>query len=148
MGRKTTSAQEGKPDLSLLKLVLAVLLGALWLINQFAMDREVMESVSGASSSELNYWGTKAAGFALIAASALFVALIPAKWQWVNFATGAVGGLAAVFSGYYWLEETTSGKAGGYIVVVVIAGIIIATSVLIGPAIATIKEKRSGNADN
>ncbi len=107
-----------------------------------------MELVSGASSSQLNYWGTKAAGFALIAAVALFVSLIPAKSRWVSFITQAVAGLAAVCSGYYWLEDATSGNAGGYIVIVAVAGIIISISILIGPVIATIRDRRSGNTDN
>ena len=142
------SAQESKPDHFRWKLLLTLPVGVLWLINQFAVNRETMESVSGASSSELNYWGTKAAGFALIAAVALFVALIPAKSRWVNFAPQAMAGLSAVFSGYYWLEETTSGNAGGYIAIVAVAGIIISISILIGPVVATIRDRRSGNADN
>lgn len=141
-------APESKPNHPGWKLVLTLLAGIFWLINQFVLDKETMQSLSGASSSELNYWGAKAAGFALIAAVALFVALIPAKSRWANFAATSVGGLAAVFSGYYWLAEATSGKAERYIIVVVLAGIIIAFSILIGPAIAIIKEKRSDNTNH
>ena len=107
-----------------------------------------METVSGASEKEINYWGTKAAGFAFIGAVALFVALIPAKNWWANSAPLATGAVAAVFSGYYWLEDASSGNAGGYIFIVGALGIPIAICVLVGPAVAYFEDRKSGNTNS
>ena len=139
------SEQENRPNYPQWKIFLTAIVGVFWVINQLIMDKETMKALSGASETELNYWGTKAAGFALIAAVALFVTLIPAQNRWVNLLTHVVGGLAAVFSGFYWLQESTSGKAGGYIGMIVLAVAFILVAVLTGPIIATIRERRAKN---
>ena len=142
------SERNGELDLPVWKILLTLIAFVLWGLQWLAVDKGVMESISGASSDDLNYWGTKAAGFALIAAVAVVATLIPAKSRLVNFLPGLIGVLAALFSGYYWLEEATNGNAGGYIFVVLVAGLFMSFSVMIGPAISLWRERRSGEPDS
>ena len=46
-------------------------------IGHLVVDESIMAGISGATPSELDYWNTKGAGFALIAAVGIFVSLIP-----------------------------------------------------------------------
>ena len=131
-------------DLWKVKLLLTVLVVVLWLLNWYAVDEEWVQSISGASEAEVNYLGAKAASFAVIAAVALSVYLIPARSLLLNIATGAAGAAVAMFSGYYWLEEATDGNAGNYILVVGLAGLIMVGSVAIGPIVGTMNERKSG----
>ena len=107
-----------------------------------------MRDISGAPSTEINYWGIKAASFALIAAVSLFGTFIAARKWWANAAPIAVGGLVAMFSAYYWLEEATKGNAGQYIIVVGGAGLFMFVSASIGPAISLWRERKSGKSDS
>ena len=98
-----------------------------------------MAGISGATPSELDYWNTKGAGFALIAAVGIFVSLIPTGSAWfANLAPQVIAAIAALSSGYYWLEGSTGGHIGGYIVVVVIAGVLIAVGLLAAPAMGVL----------
>lgn len=140
--------QSSKADYSLWRAILTAPPAVFFVLNHVVLNKRTMEMLTGASSSEISYWGTKAAGFALTAAVALFITLIPAKSRLANLAPQVVGGLAAVYSGFYWLQESTSGNAGGYIAVVAAAGIIISVSILWGPIIVAIRERRSDNTSD
>ena len=142
------SERKREPDLPVWKMLLAVIATILWLLNWLAVDEDTMRDISGASSAELNFWGIKAASFALIAAVALFGTFIPARKWWVNSAPIAVGGLVAMFSAYYWLEEATKGHAGQYIIIVGGAGLFMFVSAMIGPAISLWRERRAGKSDS
>ena len=108
-------------------------------IGHLVVDESIMAGISGAAPSELDYWNTKGAGFALIAAVGIFVSLIPTPNTWLaNLAPQVVAAIAALSSGYYWLEGSTGGHIGGYIVVVVIAGVLIAIGLLAAPVMAVL----------
>ena len=123
-------AQSDNKHLLRLKLGLTILVAGAW-IAHLAVDERTMAAISGTTPPALDFWDTKGAGFALIAAVGLFVSLIPPKSS--DLAPKAVSGLAALSSGYCWLEGSTGGNIGGYIVAVVIAGVIIGIGLLPGP---------------
>ena len=62
----------------LLKQVLTLFVGLLCLLN-FGIDEDLMAEISGVPPADLNFWGTKGAGYALIAAVGIFVSLIPSE---------------------------------------------------------------------
>ena len=113
-----------------LKLWLTSFAGVLWMVN-VSIDEAMMGEIAGASPPDLNFWGTKGAGFALIAAVGVFVALIPSG-RWPDVAAKAVAGLAAVSSGYCLLQDSTGGNMGRYLVMVVAAACIISLMLLVG----------------
>lgn len=117
-----------------LKLGLALLALGFWTANVI-IDEATMVLISGASQPTLDYWETKGAGFALIAAVCLFAAMIPSRKGIACLAPTVIGALAALSSGYCWLEGGTGGNIGGYIVAIVIAGALIAVSLIAGPAL-------------
>ena len=125
---------EDRRVLNYLKLGLALLALGFWMAN-LIIDEATMVSISGASQPTLDYWETKGAGFALIAAVCLFAAMIPSRKRTADLAPTVVGALAALSSGYCWLESGTGGNIGGYIVAIVIAGALIAVSLIAGPAL-------------
>ena len=123
-----------------LKLSLTLLVGVLWMVN-VSIDESLMAEISGASPPDLNFWGTKGAGFALIAAVGLFVALIPSG-RWLGVASQAAAGLAGVSAAYWLLQDTTSGHMGRYLAVVVAAACIITIGLLAGVAVSARRERR------
>lgn len=129
-----------------LKSFLTIFLAVVWILHQFGMDKEMMLVISGAKDKELSYWGTKAAGFALIAATTLFVSLIPVKQPWCDTGLVIVGALGATFSGYYWLQDSTSGHAGDYIWVLIAIGIIMTVCIIAGPGVTAFLNSRGGGS--
>ena len=118
-----------------LKLFLTLLVAGVW-IDHLAVDERIMAGISGATPPDPDYWDTKGAGFALIAAVGVFVSFIPLKSALlVDLAPKAVSALSALSSGYCWLEGSTGGNIGGHIVVVVIGGVITGIGLLAGPAL-------------
>ena len=121
-----------------LKLGLTLLVMGFWLAH-LAVDERMMVSISGAAPSDLDYWNTKGAGFALIAAVGIFVSLIPTpKALLADLAPKVVAALAALSSGYFWLAGGTGGNIGGYIVAVVVAGVFIAIGLLATPVVVAL----------
>ena len=78
----------------------------------------------------------------------MFVAIIPARSWWVNLPTGVAGGLAALFAGVYWLQDTTDGKAGWYIGAAVIASILMSVSLAIGPGVSVATSRLFGKRES
>ena len=129
-----TSERSDNKHLLHLKLFLTFLVAGAW-IAHLLVDESMMAAISGATPPDLDYWDTKGAGFALIAAVGIFVSLIPPPKSG-DLAPKAVGALAALSSGYCWLEGSTGGNIGGYVVVVGLSGVIIGIGLLAGPALA------------
>ena len=123
-----------------LKVWLTVFLGVLWMVN-IPIDEAMMGEISGASTSDLNFWGTKGAGFALIAAVGVFVALIPSG-RWSDMAAKAMVALATVSAAYCLFQDSTGGQMGRYIPMIVASGCIITIGLLAGAGVSAIHERR------
>ena len=131
---------QDRRDRSTLKLYLSALLWAAWALQQFLIDKDVMVSLAGASAEEVSYWGTKGAGFALLAAVSLFVSSLPARNQWANLLPMAAGGVAAIWSGFYWLQESTNGHASSYLLFFAGVGVVMGFCLVMGPGLIIARE--------
>ena len=80
-------------------------------------DRDLFTS-SPPSKSEI--YGVKAALFAMVAASLLFISFIPSRNKRVDILIRALGAIATLLAGLFWLLSATKGNLEPYLVPIAI----------------------------